>query len=321
MKFYLDTEFIEGTQTIHQWGMKVDYWLRLFSSFFIVLAIWMNRYFVHTTLLLVLFGVCAFIAAFLMSLSMPSTPKTIDLISIGIVAEDGREFYAVSKEFNLWEAWNRYQLDNGSGDQRNLPPVRVYWLRENVLKSIFDDLNKRQEYKGHTVFTFTYHNMKRLIKIYGVSNKKISKRVLDFIVPLNDRFDRQIGFKSIADTIEKLKPEFYGYYADYDWVVFCWLFGRMMDLPKGFPMYCIDLKQMLNELAASKPWYEGRDCWSNTGIKGQGPLQPDDRLATVPEKLAAFKTLPMWPKQVDEHNALSDAKWAGALHQFINYSR
>jgi len=40
-----------------------------------------------------------------------------------------------------------------------------------------------------------------------------------------------------------LKPEFYGYYCDYDWVVFCWLFGRMADLPKHFPMYCKDLKQ------------------------------------------------------------------------------
>ena len=39
-------------------------------------------------------------------------------------------------------------------------------------------------------------------------------------------------------------PEFWGYYADYDWVVFCWLFGAMIDLPKGWPMYCNDLKQL-----------------------------------------------------------------------------
>lgn len=35
---------------------------------------------------------------------------TIDLISIGIVAEDGREFYTISKDFNLKEAWNRFDL-------------------------------------------------------------------------------------------------------------------------------------------------------------------------------------------------------------------
>lgn len=39
------------------------------------------------------------------------------------------------------------------------------------------------------------------------------------------------------------KPELWGYFADYDWVVFCQLFGRMVDLPQGMPMYCRDLKQ------------------------------------------------------------------------------
>ena len=36
--------------------------------------------------------------------------STIQPISVGIVAEDGREYYAISKEFNLKEAWNRYDL-------------------------------------------------------------------------------------------------------------------------------------------------------------------------------------------------------------------
>jgi hypothetical protein len=40
---------------------------------------------------------------------------TIDLISIGIVSQDGREYYAVSKDFNLKEAWNRNQKrDHGT---------------------------------------------------------------------------------------------------------------------------------------------------------------------------------------------------------------
>jgi hypothetical protein len=42
-------------------------------------------------------------------------------------------------------------------------------------------------------------------------------------------------------------PTFYGYYADYDWVIFCWIFGKMIDLPACFPKYCRDLKQMLDE--------------------------------------------------------------------------
>lgn len=44
------------------------------------------------------------------------------------------------------------------------------------------------------------------------------------------------------------KPEFWGYYADYDWVVFCWLFGAMINLPQGWPMYCRDIKQLADEL-------------------------------------------------------------------------
>jgi hypothetical protein len=40
------------------------------------------------------------------------------------------------------------------------------------------------------------------------------------------------------------KPEFWAYYADYDWVVFCQLFGRMIDLPKSWPMFCRDVKQL-----------------------------------------------------------------------------
>ena len=44
------------------------------------------------------------------------------------------------------------------------------------------------------------------------------------------------------------KPTFIGYYADYDWVTMAQLFGKMIDLPKGFPMYCKDLKQWIDDL-------------------------------------------------------------------------
>jgi hypothetical protein len=40
------------------------------------------------------------------------------------------------------------------------------------------------------------------------------------------------------------EPEFWAYYADYDWVSLCQLFGTMMELPKGWPMMCFDLKQL-----------------------------------------------------------------------------
>lgn len=76
--------------------------------------------------------------------------------------------------------------------------------------------------------------------------------------------------------------EIYGYFSDYDWVLFCSLFGTMMDLPQNFPMFCMDLKQMMVERGLSKEWKQ--------------KLCPD------PE---------------GEHDALIDAKWNKTLYEKI----
>jgi hypothetical protein len=55
------------------------------------------------------------------------------------------------------------------------------------------------------------------------------------------------------------KPEFWGYYADYDWVVFCQLFGSMIQLPKNYPMYCRDIKQWCDSLGNPKLPEIGKD--------------------------------------------------------------
>ena len=81
------------------------------------------------------------------------------------------------------------------------------------------------------------------------------------------------------------KPEFWGYYADYDWVVLCQLFGTMMDLPKGWPMYCQDLKQFAKSLGNPDLKQVGRD-----------PNSP-------------------------EHNALSDALWNAKAWNFLENMR
>lgn len=151
---------------------------------------------------------------------------TIELISIALVAEDGREYYAVSSEYNIRDAW-----------------VNV-WLRKNVLRAIVTEDTK----------------------------------------PLAEIL-RDITLFVGAD-----KPEFYGYYADYDWVVFCWLFGRMIDLPDGYPMYCRDLKQTLDERAVTNP-----------------------NFLSVEE----IKEHPNYPKAAIEHHALADARWIRDLYGFL----
>lgn len=61
--------------------------------------------------------------------------------------------------------------------------------------------------------------------------------------PLYDRAQIAKSIRSFAGG----NPEFWAYYADYDWVALCQLYGTMMDLPDGWPMYCRDLKQLADD--------------------------------------------------------------------------
>lgn len=144
--------------------------------------------------------------------SGPYTP--IELISIGMVCEDGREMYAISKEFNPLNASD--------------------WVHHNVISQLEENIHRD-------------------------TLEDIGFKILDFVNPWD------------------IKPEFWGYYADYDWVVFCQIFGTMMDLPKGFPMYCRDIKQLCDGLGNPK----------------------------LPEQKSG------------EHNALADARWNKVAHEFL----
>jgi hypothetical protein len=233
------------------------------------------------------------------------TKPTIDLISIGIVAEDGREYYAISKDFNLKEAWNRYDLKKEYPDDTEEGAVsrKVYWIRENVLKPIWKELMikdnqflnntncSKSDYLGNILMT--YKSLKYLLNKYGKTNKQIAKEVKDFCYRGCDW-----NYPNKENEIE-----FYAYYADYDWVVFCQLFGKMINLPKGFPMYCIDLKQMLdekvNEMYKEKPNISKEKCLNEIkSLKYENP-----RL--------------YYPDQTNEHNALQDAKWNYELYKFL----
>lgn len=264
MKYFLDTEFIEGTQEKRVLGFKVK------------------------------------------------TKPTIDLISIGIVCEDGREYYAISKDFNLKEAWNRFEWKetNPALKYMGIFEQKDYWLRDNVLKPIYIDLFNI-EHKGRGIkyqiesYKFTYRELKRLLNKYGKTNKQIAEEVKQFCLPTkgslrdnyelkNGIFDKSWDFTKM-NTYEKQfnkeyesskHPEFYAYYADYDWVAFCWLFGKMVDLPNRFPMYCIDLKQTL-----------------------------ETKKEELKQTITDFKT---YPKQTNEHNALSDALFCRELYYFLN---
>lgn len=257
---------------------------------------------------------------FPISLFRKNTPPTIDLISIGIVAEDGREYYAISKDFNLKEAWNRFDLVKQSGDMRNVYPEgkKVYWLRENVLRPIFDELFSKSlqndnNFVKNNFFTaysgFSYGHLKALINYYGQTNKKIAEEIENFTQVAVTKECKNgsliIGATEDMQPIQANfvwdKPEFYAYYADYDWVVFCWLFGKMMDLPSNFPMYCKDLKQMIDNNCA---------FWKGQGELGIGPKDMTHEI---------LKEHPHYPKQDSSksHNAIEDARWNKKLYEFL----
>ncbi len=231
------------------------------------------------------------------------TKPTIDLISIGMVDENGREFYAISKEFNLKEAWNRHEIkcvnDGMQGREQ-----KVYWIRENVLRPIYNELLQKERYARENhwklVEPFSYKTMKNLIAWNGKSNIEIANGICAFIYGDDCGGSGESAIEMACKyevTDKSLNPEFYGYYADYDWVVFCWLFGNMMKLPKGFPMYCVDLKQIIDEKARQ---------FAKT------------KHISYEQVLSEIKSMSSYPKQENEHNALADAKWNKEFHEFLN---
>jgi hypothetical protein len=265
MKYFYDTEFLEGTQTKRFLGIPYG-----------------------------------------------KTKPTIDLVSIGIVAEDGRELYLISKEFNLREAWERHDIkvEYRSGDARNhlgdTYLVKDYWIRENVLMPIYWELCCKESpafteevYGNYNNFIgeihrannpkWVYKNLKYLINKYGYTNAEIAEKVKEFCT--NDPLSIK---KAKYYNVQHNPIELYGYYSAYDHVALCWLFGKMIDLPKGFPMITTDLKQELDRKAV---------------------LYFTDR--TLDQNISYIKNRDDYPKQTNEHNALADARWNKELYNFI----
>ncbi len=83
----------------------------------------------------------------------------------------------------------------------------------------------------------------------------------------------------------------------------------MIDLPKGFPMYCIDLKQILDEKANK---FTRNDFFTAVDFKGENLPE-----LTLKEKVEHFKMHVQYPTQTNEHNALADAKWNLELYKFL----
>lgn len=137
---------------------------------------------------------------------------TIDLISIALVADDGRTYYAVN---------------------RDMPVRRIrkhQWLMDNVVPSLP---------KGH-----------------GQARLDMPKRWLfhyaDPAVETQERIANEVEafIRATPDV------ELWANYGAYDHVRLCWLWGLMIDLPAGVPMFTHDIQQeaaRLGVLASALP--------------------------------------------------------------------
>jgi len=124
----------------------------------------------------------------------------LDLLSIGIISEDGKEMYLLNSGARIMRADS--------------------WVKNNVLKylpgiTITD--------KGDIQCDEKYPNpMFGWVSIHGI--------MLQIIELVN------------GDN----KPVFWADYGAYDWVAFARCFGRLIDLPKEFPMYVKDFQMLLD---------------------------------------------------------------------------
>lgn len=163
----------------------------------------------------------------------------ITLISAAYVAEDGRELYVINEACLTLV-------------------MRDPWLILNVAPSL--PIKVDQQGPGNSItewdpFSSQYENVMPM--------ETLAERVRDFL----------------QDCITPTSPlHLWAYYGAYDHVVHSQIFGRMIDLPKGFPMWTHELMQEIE-----------RD--------------PD-------------VTLPPEPRVA--HNALEDARWNRDVFRVLN---
>lgn len=151
--------------------------------------------------------------------------ETIELLSIALVSQTGREYYAISRDAD----WSRASE----------------WVQKNVLPYLDREEAKPRPQIRHEILRF----------IYGI---------LELESPGAHR-----------------EPEIWAWYASYDWVAFCQLWGTMMDLPDGLPRYIRDVKQLADDLG--------------------NPRLPS--------------------RQKGEHHALEDAKWVRRSWEILDEIR
>ena len=181
------------------------------------------------------------------------TDKVINLISIALVSEDGRTLH----------------YGNANFDYQDVSP----WVADNVLVPLgFKNLGK--DGKVVLIPPPDFYGSGPFWK----SRQYIKEQLMFFLAG----GDVNLEEDQIVDSENYKGVELWANYASTDFVAFYQIFGTLMDLPEGLPMYIHDIQQEL------------------------------DRLGIPESKL---------PKQESgHHNALEDAKWCKQAYEYLSGS-
>jgi 3'-5' exoribonuclease-like protein len=137
---------------------------------------------------------------------------TIDLISIGMVREDGRELYLQSADF--------------------VPHVASQWVKDNVIAHL-----KMCPYTSSS-------GISRQLR-----DHKHGKCVPTMNEPERWQCPWRTHLQichEVQAFVGNEKPVFIGWCSAYDWVALCQLFGTMMDIPSHWPHYIRDVQYLMD---------------------------------------------------------------------------
>ncbi|MBD2076279.1 3'-5' exoribonuclease [Phormidium sp. FACHB-592] len=165
----------------------------------------------------------------------------IDLISIAVVAEDDREYYAISTEFNPNHA-SQWVKDNVLD---KLPPRHpINPMSGGVSPRLWGESKAWKSREVISIEVMAFLKDLPIVDLHHFERSRLAK--------LSARIFGTDGLaKHPSPKIQDIfndpsfgeEPELWAYYGSYDHVSHCQLYGTMMDLPKGLPMYINDIMQ------------------------------------------------------------------------------
>lgn len=147
--------------------------------------------------------------------------RTVELISIGLITDDGASYYAVNGDL---DDPNQMTLEVRTTSWERI--VRHDWLVRNVVPHL--------PLKGQPAAT-----------LGGLFTGKANMRGVELDHTNSDVKPRQVIANEVRDFIQAAGPdvELWAWYGAYDHVALCQLWGPMIDLPDGVPMWTNDLRQ------------------------------------------------------------------------------